>query len=144
MPVRVEVLQARVLRLQGEIRAIDHLARRVQARDRCDAGVDDRDVDSLTGVAGVPPRLHAVAGSDALHRVRVARRVIRRGSAPRGARVDPAEQHRQHEGEKTHLPGLEARSVARCEGCPHVYLLVATALMPQRRAAVAAKSVAGT
>jgi hypothetical protein len=42
-----------------------------------------------------------------------------------------ADRQRQDESHKAGLPDLEARSVALGEGCPHVYLLVATALMPQ-------------
>jgi hypothetical protein len=45
--------------------------------------------------------------------------------------MDPADRQRQDEGQKARLPGLETRSVAPSEGCPHIYLLVATALMPQ-------------
>jgi len=41
------------------------------------------------------------------------------------------EHESQDYGEQTHLPRLDTRSVALGEGCPHVYLLVATALMPQ-------------
>src|SRR5262249_11131071 len=84
----------------------------------------------LTGPAGVPPRRDTVAGLDVLHRVRVARRVVARG-APRGTRVHPADRQRQDEGHEACLPRLETRSVALGEGFPHVYLLVATALMPQ-------------
>jgi hypothetical protein len=45
--------------------------------------------------------------------------------------MHPADRERQDEGQKADLPRLETRSVALSEGCPHAYLLVATALMPQ-------------
>jgi hypothetical protein len=45
--------------------------------------------------------------------------------------VGPAEHDRERDREQGDVPGPETRAVARGEVRPHVYLLVATALMPQ-------------
>jgi hypothetical protein len=45
--------------------------------------------------------------------------------------VDPTEHQSQQKCQQTRLPGLEPKTVARGEVRPHVYLLVATVLMPQ-------------
>ena len=74
--VRVELGQVRRLRLHREVGAVDHLAGRVEARNRRDARVDDGDVDTGTGPAGVPPVLGAGDGGGGVHRVRIGGRVI--------------------------------------------------------------------
>jgi hypothetical protein len=45
--------------------------------------------------------------------------------------VDHPERQRERNCEKADVPGPETESVAMGEDVPHVYLLVATALMPQ-------------
>ena len=67
VPVRVEVLQARILRFQREVRPVDHLAGPVQPRHGGHACIDDRHVYALAGIARVPPGLHAVGRCDVLH-----------------------------------------------------------------------------
>ena len=75
VPEGVQVAGAGRLRLEGQVRAVDDLARRGQALDRRDAAVDERDVDALAG-----QRLPLVAGTgdgaDVVHRPGIADGVV--------------------------------------------------------------------
>jgi hypothetical protein len=68
MPEGVKEAEVRCLGLEGEVRAAHDLARLVQAHDRADARVDDRDVDACTGEAGGPEGVRPDEPQGAVHR----------------------------------------------------------------------------
>ena len=72
--VRVQMLQVGVLRLEGEIGAVDEF-RRQQRRQWGDAGVDERDVDAVSGVALAPGVDGLGRSGDLIQRPRVAAKV---------------------------------------------------------------------
>ena len=81
MTVGVEGPERSVLRLEGEVRAIDDLARGREAIHRGHAGIDERDIDAGARVPGVPIRSRTDVLRRVVHGVHVGRRVIagRRG-----------------------------------------------------------------
>ncbi len=84
---RVEVAGRLVLRLGGEVRAVEDLALAGQALHRRHAGVDDRDVDALARAALRPHRADADELGDVAQRVRVGGGVVGRDLLGRGLRL---------------------------------------------------------